>query len=44
MKHIYNIEGMTCQGCRHHVEEALSNVSGVAKVEVDLDKIWKLDL
>ena len=38
MKHIYNIEGMTCQGCRQHVEEALSNVTGVTKVNVDLDK------
>jgi len=38
MKHIYNIEGMTCQGCQHHVEEALSNVSGVIEAIVDLDK------
>jgi Cu2+-exporting ATPase len=38
MKHIYNIEGMTCQGCRSHVEEALSNVLGVIEAIVDLEK------
>ena len=38
MKHIYHIHGMTCNGCRSHVEEALSKVKGVSKATVDLDK------
>ncbi len=38
MKHNYHIHGMTCNGCRHHVEEILSKVSGVLKVEVSLEK------
>jgi Cu2+-exporting ATPase len=29
---------MTCNGCRSHVEETLSKVEGVSKVNVDLDK------
>ncbi|WP_156102336.1 heavy-metal-associated domain-containing protein [Muricauda sp. MAR_2010_75] len=36
MKRRYQIEGMTCDGCRGHVEEALFNVAGVADVAVDL--------
>lgn len=38
MKHTYHIHGMTCNGCRSHVEEALSKVKGVSKAIVDLDK------
>ncbi|CAM1368681.1 Copper-exporting P-type ATPase A [Tenacibaculum sediminilitoris] len=38
MKHTYHIHGMTCNGCRSHVEETLSKVSGVSKVTVDLKK------
>ncbi|MGV8916167.1 MAG: heavy metal-binding domain-containing protein, partial [Kaistella sp.] len=38
MKHIYHIHGMTCGGCRSHVEETLSEVEGVSKVNVDLKK------
>lgn len=38
MKHIYSISGMTCNGCRNHVEQALSEVNGVSNVEVDLEK------
>ncbi|MEP6260950.1 MAG: heavy metal translocating P-type ATPase [Gillisia sp.] len=34
----YEISGMTCNGCRTHVEEALNSVEGVAKVSVDLEK------
>ncbi|MDQ7918293.1 heavy metal translocating P-type ATPase [Mesonia sp. MT50] len=37
MKHSYYIGGMTCNGCRKHVEETLSNVKGVSKVSVDLE-------
>ena len=38
MSHKYQISGMTCNGCRSHVEEALSKVDGVTKVEVDVEK------
>ena len=38
MKHTYNIHGMTCNGCRSHVEETLSKVKGVSNVTVDLAK------
>ena len=38
MKHIYKIEGMTCNGCRGHVEDILSKVKGVSKASVDLEK------
>lgn len=38
MKHTYSVHGMTCNGCRSHVEKALSVVEGVDKVTVDLEK------
>ncbi|MBQ0768921.1 MAG: copper-translocating P-type ATPase [Bizionia sp.] len=38
MKHIYHIHGMTCNGCRSHVEKTLSEVEGVSKATVDLEK------
>jgi len=38
MKHTYDIHGMTCNGCRNHVEETLSKVESVARVVVDLEK------
>ncbi|RMA66516.1 heavy metal translocating P-type ATPase [Ulvibacter antarcticus] len=38
MKHTYKIDGMTCNGCRAHVEKSLSKVEGVSAVEVDLEK------
>lgn len=38
MKHTYHIHGMTCDGCRKHVEETLSKVKGVSKVVVNLEK------
>jgi Cu2+-exporting ATPase len=38
MKHTYHINGMTCNGCRSHVEETLSKVKGVTMVSVDLEK------
>ncbi len=38
MKHTYYIGGMSCQGCRSHVEESLSEVKGVKEVSVDLDR------
>ena len=30
------IEGMTCNNCAHHVEEALKEVHGVKSAKVDL--------
>ena len=38
MKHTYQIQGMTCNGCRSHVEQALSGVKGVTRAVVDLEK------
>ncbi len=38
MKHTYSITGMTCNGCRGHVEKTLSNVAGVISATVDLQK------
>ena len=38
MKHTYHIHGMTCNGCRNHVEQTLSKVEGVMGVSVDLEK------
>ncbi len=38
MKHTYTIHGMTCNGCRSHVEETLSKVAGVSNASVNLEK------
>ncbi len=38
MTHTYHIHGMTCNGCRSHVEKALSKVEGVSDASVDLEK------
>ncbi|MGV8879100.1 MAG: heavy metal translocating P-type ATPase [Sphingobacteriaceae bacterium] len=38
MKHTYAIHGMTCNGCRSHVEEILSKIDGVSSAHVDLAK------
>lgn len=38
MKHTYKISGMTCGGCRNHVEAALNNIEEVTKATVDLEK------
>jgi P-type Cu+ transporter len=38
MTHTYSISGMSCNGCRTHVEEALKEVEGVINVSVDLEK------
>ncbi len=37
MKHSYNIEGMTCNGCRTDVENAINKIKGVSAL-VDLEK------
>ena len=38
MKHTYHITGMTCLGCRAHVESALKNVEGVNDAQVNLEE------
>ncbi len=38
MKHTYHIHGMTCNGCRGHVENTLSEVDGVTSASVNLEK------
>ena len=37
MKHKYIVTGMTCNGCKSHVEQTLNNVKGVKEVQVDLE-------
>ncbi|WP_053991193.1 heavy metal translocating P-type ATPase [Mangrovimonas sp. TPBH4] len=37
MVHTYHINGMSCNGCRKHVEGTLSKVPNVSKVVVDLE-------
>ena len=39
MKHTYHIHGMTCNGCRNHVEKTLKTVDGVTSAAVDLEKM-----
>lgn len=38
MQHTYKISGMSCNGCRSHVEEALKKAPHVTDVAVDLQK------
>lgn len=38
MKHTYHIHGMSCHGCKNHVEQTLSTIKGVSIVKVDLEK------
>ncbi|MEP3838792.1 MAG: heavy metal translocating P-type ATPase [Algibacter sp.] len=38
MKHTYHIHGMTCNGCRAHVEATLSKVENVLKASVNFEK------
>jgi Cu+-exporting ATPase len=38
MKHTYKIIGMSCNGCRNHVEDTLSKVEGVSSAAVSLEK------
>lgn len=38
MKHTYHIHGMTCNGCRSHVEQTLSKVKGITQANVNLEK------
>ena len=36
MKHTYKISGMTCDGCRNHVEQTLKHVEGIETAAVNL--------
>ncbi len=38
MKHTYTITGMTCEGCKASVEQALNSVTGIRNTEVNLEK------
>jgi len=38
MKHTYHIHGMTCNGCRGHVEQTLNEIEGVTNASVNLEK------
>ncbi|MGA9240174.1 heavy metal-binding domain-containing protein, partial [Robiginitalea sp.] len=38
MTHKYTVHGMTCNGCRSHVEQTLSKVQGVRAASVNLEK------
>ena len=38
MRQTYYIHGMSCQGCRSHVEGALADIPGVKKAAVDLER------
>jgi len=35
---VVKIEGMMCQGCAHHIEEALKRIPGVNEVKVSLER------
>ena len=37
MKETLKVEGMTCQHCEKSVHDALANLTGVKKVDIDLD-------
>lgn len=38
MKHTYKVYGMTCNGCRNHVEQILNDVDKVSKATVNLEE------
>jgi len=38
MQQHFPIQGMTCGNCVRHVEKALNNLSGISKLEVNLEK------
>lgn len=38
MTHEYTVNGMSCMGCKNHVQEALQNTQGVVEAQVDLEK------
>ena len=38
MQQHFPIQGMTCGNCVRHVEETLNKLSGISKLEVNLEK------
>lgn len=38
MQQHFPIQGLTCGNCVRHVEQALNNLSGISKLEVNLEK------
>ena len=38
MQQHFPIQGMTCGNCVRHVEQALNKLSGISKIEVNLEK------
>ena len=38
MKHTYTVTGMTCNGCKTSVEDALNSIKNVVNAKVDLEK------
>ena len=38
MKYAYHIGGMSCNGCKNHVEKLLAEFSGLTEIKVDLAK------
>lgn len=38
MSKVYKVEGMTCNGCRSHVEDALQQIASVEDADVNLEK------
>src|SRR5690554_7664270 len=38
MQHTYKVYGMTCNGCKNHVEQVLNDIDGVSKASVNLEK------
>ncbi|MEP1789900.1 heavy metal-associated domain-containing protein, partial [Reichenbachiella sp.] len=36
MKHTFHISGMSCKGCKSHVEHALSTLPHIQQVNIDL--------
>ncbi len=38
MKHTYKISGMTCNGCKNHVQTTLENIEEITQVSIDLNE------
>ena len=38
MKHTYKISGMTCNGCKSHVQTTLENIEEITQVNIDLNE------
>ena len=38
MKQTYKVIGMSCDGCKEHVQDTLNKIDGVKEAQVDLNK------